>query len=147
MSSTPNSYIEDIRRIVQSVLNQLGDLRVRWLNGVDKINDAEWSAVNYGVTVCTSGTRPTAYDGRPIYETDTNKFLIYNGSSWVASGGTGTDHSVLTNLNWAAAGHTIDGNIDMNDNDITEANAVQATASQDLTLKVSTGQSIIFQAV
>ena len=111
MESIPNDFIEDLKRIVNSILNQQEDLNVRWLHGVEKINNAEWSTVNYGVTVCTSTTRPTAYDGRPIYETDTNKFLIYDGLSWVASGGAGTDHSVLTNLNWAAAGHTIDADI------------------------------------
>jgi hypothetical protein len=33
--------------------------------------------------VCTSTTRPTApYEGQTIYETDTDKVLIYNGSAW-----------------------------------------------------------------
>lgn len=42
-----------------------------------------------GTTVCTSGTRPTApYQGQAIYETDTGKFLVSNGTiplsgSWV----------------------------------------------------------------
>ena len=48
---------------------------------------------NYGVQVCTSTSKPTAYDGRPIYETDTNKFLIYNGATWEEVGGTGWDGS------------------------------------------------------
>ena len=58
-----------------------------------------------------------------------------------------SDHSLLSNLTWSTAGHTINANIDMNDNNITEANEIQATASQNLTLKVSTGSSIVFQAV
>ena len=34
--------------------------------------------------VCTSGTRPTApYDGQQIYETDTDKLLVWNGSAWI----------------------------------------------------------------
>lgn len=34
--------------------------------------------------VCTSTTRPTApYNGQLIYETDTKKVYIYNGTSWV----------------------------------------------------------------
>jgi len=37
---------------------------------------------NYGVQVCTSTTRPTAYEGRTIYEIDTDKFMFYNGASW-----------------------------------------------------------------
>lgn len=87
MSSIPNSYIDDIRRIVQSILNQLEHLKVRWLTGVEKINDAEWSDVNYGVTVCTSTTRPTGYVGRTINETDTGDMLVYNGVSWVVKVG------------------------------------------------------------
>lgn len=31
----------------------------------------------------TSSTRPTGVEGRVIYETDTNKLMIYNGSSWM----------------------------------------------------------------
>lgn len=34
--------------------------------------------------VCTSSTRPASpYEGMVIYETDTNKTYVYNGSSWV----------------------------------------------------------------
>jgi hypothetical protein len=34
--------------------------------------------------VCTSTTRPAApYEGQMIYETDTNRLVLYNGSSWV----------------------------------------------------------------
>ena len=29
----------------------------------------------WDITVCTSGTRPTAYEGRLIYETDTDKVM------------------------------------------------------------------------
>ena len=38
--------------------------------------------------VCTSSTRPAApYEGQLIYETDTDRFWFYNGSSWVWCGG------------------------------------------------------------
>ena len=34
--------------------------------------------------VCTSSTRPTApYEGQQIYETDTDKTLVWNGSAWL----------------------------------------------------------------
>ena len=70
MESVPNDFIEDIKRIVNSILNQQEDLNVRWLHGVEKINDTVWP------------------------------------------GGAGvSDHDLLNNLNWAAAGHTIDADI------------------------------------
>jgi hypothetical protein len=37
-----------------------------------------------GPYVCTSTTRPsTPYEGQLIYETDTNRILVYNASAWV----------------------------------------------------------------
>ena len=42
------------------------------------------SVIGHGVEIVTSGTRPASpFDGMQIYETDTNKVLVYNGSSWV----------------------------------------------------------------
>lgn len=35
------------------------------------------------ITICTSATRPSAVEGRTIYETDTNRYMGYNGSAWV----------------------------------------------------------------
>lgn len=35
------------------------------------------------VVTCTSGTRPTGVEGRRIYETDTDRDLVYSGSAWV----------------------------------------------------------------
>jgi len=42
-------------------------------------------AMRFGHVVCTSSTRPTTNlsEGFMIYETDTDKALIYNGSAWV----------------------------------------------------------------
>lgn len=37
------------------------------------------------VTTCTSATRPTAVEGRVIYETDTDLLLVYDGSAWVTA--------------------------------------------------------------
>ena len=54
---------------------------------------------NFGIIVCTSGTRPNAVDGKAIYETDTDKLLIYNGATWAEiTGGGVTDHGALTGL-------------------------------------------------
>lgn len=33
--------------------------------------------------VCTSATRPTAVEGMRIYETDTDRELVYDGSNWI----------------------------------------------------------------
>lgn len=35
-----------------------------------------------GVVVCTSATRPTAYEGAMIYEKDTDKIARYDGAAW-----------------------------------------------------------------
>lgn len=44
------------------------------------------------ITVCTSSTRPTTglYEGRLIYETDTDLLATYTGSAWVYKGPLGT---------------------------------------------------------
>ena len=47
--------------------------------------------------VCTSSTRPAVpFEGQMIYETDTDKVLVYNGTDWYAN----------WNLPWGAAGDT-----------------------------------------
>lgn len=43
------------------------------------------------VITCTSGARPSSpNDGMTIYETDTDKYMSYNGSSWLTLGQTVT---------------------------------------------------------
>lgn len=40
--------------------------------------------------VCTSSTRPaSAYEGQMIYETDTDRILVWNGSAWILSSSVG----------------------------------------------------------
>lgn len=42
------------------------------------------------IIVCTSSTRPTGgslFEGLGIYETDTDRFYMYNGSTWIYRGG------------------------------------------------------------
>ena len=36
--------------------------------------------------ICTSSTRPTGFEGLEIYETDTDKVYVYNGTSWIPTG-------------------------------------------------------------
>lgn len=48
--------------------------------------------------VCTSTTRPaTPYEGQMIYETDTDKVLVYNGSAWYANWNTAWGLVSVTN--------------------------------------------------
>jgi hypothetical protein len=43
-----------------------------------------FDSIKFGHVVCTSSTRPTGIaEGTMVYETDTNKVLVYNGSAWV----------------------------------------------------------------
>ena len=53
---------------------------------VSKIVQAtQWPAVTTGTIICTSSTRPASpFVGQQIYETDTSKSLIYNGTAWVS---------------------------------------------------------------
>lgn len=48
-------------------------------------------------TVCTSSTRPASpFDGQCIYETDTDKLRIYNGTSWWTVGVSGNNVTSYT---------------------------------------------------
>lgn len=43
-----------------------------------------FDSIKFGHVVCTSSTRPTGIaEGTMIYETDTDKVLVYSGSAWV----------------------------------------------------------------
>lgn len=51
------------------------------------------------VIACTSSTRPASpVDGMTIYETDTDSYATYNGSSWATLGGWTTWTPTLTNM-------------------------------------------------
>lgn len=50
--------------------------------------DLEWFQTNRRV-ICTSATRPTGFEGLAIYETDTDKMYVHNGSSYIETGGIG----------------------------------------------------------
>lgn len=47
------------------------------------------------VHICTTGTRPTGFEGLTIYETDTNTLRAYDGATWQLIGdvSTGTSHT------------------------------------------------------
>lgn len=49
----------------------------------DQVNDNSAYLYLRGPYICTSGTRPgSPAEGYQIYETDTNKTLVYDGASW-----------------------------------------------------------------
>jgi len=54
-----------------------------WVDGdvatVAKLNQIE----DQIIVTCTAGTRPTGVEGRRIFETDTNRELLYDGAAWV----------------------------------------------------------------
>ncbi len=57
--------------------------------------------------ICTSTTRPTApYEGQMIYETDTNRLVIYDGSAWVYVVDTDTPPGLelITTASWSTGG-------------------------------------------
>lgn len=71
-------------------------------DGVSGVLAADWNAyvrdnfdaIKYGHLRCTSSTRPTSVDeGTMVYETDTNKLMRYDGSSWVELVASGDDFS------------------------------------------------------
>jgi hypothetical protein len=69
-----------------------------------------FDSIKFGHVVCTSSTRPTGIaEGTMIYETDTNKVLVYDGSGWVevsdldSTGAISTDlFTVMKNVQSAA---------------------------------------------
>jgi hypothetical protein len=87
---------------------------------------------NLGVQVCTSTTRPTVYEGRVIYETDTNKVLVYDGAAWSEISG------------WT---ETATSNLDMADYNIVNANTIQAKSTNNFRFKCSIGKAFIFEKV
>jgi hypothetical protein len=62
------------------------------------------------VTQCTSGTRPTGVEGRIIAETDTDRVLIYDGSSWIRIGSYSSSARTGVNLARIATTQSISSN-------------------------------------
>lgn len=65
-----------------------GDQVIRLNNGVYEPHQyidstTGWKYLGNSTIICTSSTRPASpFEGQTIYETDTDKFLVYNGSAW-----------------------------------------------------------------
>ena len=92
------AYVSSGTGIIHSG-SSYGDALLR----VSKIVQAtQWPAVTTGIIICTSSTRPASpFVGQQIYETDTSKSLIYNGTAWVQTENLGawtTYTPTLTNI-------------------------------------------------
>jgi microcystin-dependent protein len=48
----------------------------------DYVRD-NFDVIKYGHLLCTSGARPSAATGTMLFETDTSRLVVYNGSAWV----------------------------------------------------------------
>jgi len=62
-----------------------------------------------------------------------NDEIAWNGTDWTLIGNSITDHSSLSNLNWASAGHTIDTSFDFNNNK--GINLLDPTSNQEAATK------------
>jgi hypothetical protein len=61
--------------------------------------------MNQVVIVCTAGTRPSSpNEGMSIYETDTDRVLVYSGSAWVTVLETSTWNDYSGSLAWTSNG-------------------------------------------
>jgi hypothetical protein len=48
------------------------------------VQATQWPAVTTGTIICTSSTRPASpFEGQKIYETDTSREYLWDGSAWV----------------------------------------------------------------
>lgn len=67
----------------------------------DHINDIRDS----GVQVTTSGSRPVGpHEGMVIYETDTDKLMIYTGAAWIEFGQSGWTDVLAANIGFTQSG-------------------------------------------
>jgi len=58
--------------------------------------------------ICTSSTRPTTpYEGQVIYETDTNRVLVWDNAAWVAPNSTTTNPPALEFIKSQTVGTTV----------------------------------------
>lgn len=86
--------------------------------------------------VCTSTTRPASpFEGQVIYETDTDKVLVYNGSIWRPIGGFMPGCSVTRTTN-QSIGNAAYASISW-DSEIFDTDTMFAPTSTDVTIKTA----------
>lgn len=83
------------------------------------VTQAKLASTLSGITICTSSTRPTGFEGQIIYETDTDLVRAYDGTTWnlvgassyaVASGGT-TSSITASGVNYKLHTFTTSGTL------------------------------------
>ena len=97
-----------------------------------------WASLSV-VSITSSMTNVTM--GKPI---DMNTQKIIDLANPTLNQDAATKYYVDNYGGWSGSATS---NLDMNDYDIVDADTIQATSGQSLTLKVTSGQSIVFQAV
>lgn len=93
------------------------------------------------VYVCTAATHPTGSEGRVIYETDTDRLLVYSGSAWVrisASSTAGRTGCVLRRAATQSISNTTDTAISWDTED-TDTDGFIAVTSDTITVPAGLG--------
>jgi hypothetical protein len=98
-----------------------------------------------GTTVCTSGTRPNApYEGQGIYETDTGKLLVSNGTSPASGSWQDPVTNILTATNVTIGGSgttvTMPGRV-LSERSTSTSTALDVQVADDTTARFSLDQS------
>lgn len=85
------------------------------------VTNADMAAGAKAIVICTASTRPsTPVDGQVIYETDTDRILVYNGTAWsyvsglvgaIVSGSAAIANTVTSNLAYSAESQDTDAMI------------------------------------
>ncbi len=93
-------------KLLKPALTDLVDVVTQLNDNYDRLDEVA------GVIICTSATRPSGGDlftGAKIYETDTTKEYVYNGSQWVLTGGAVANRigGGTSNVGTAGAGFSI----------------------------------------
>jgi hypothetical protein len=97
------------------------------------------------VLVVTSSTRPTGtnlYEGRVIFETDTNRFWYYSGTAWILMGGSAPRVRVTRTGTFSLANNT--NTTVLWDSEVEDADAFHSTSVNTSRLTVPTGLGGIY---
>lgn len=88
LNTNPHSAMHDLTNdIVEAIEAELGLSPSGASSTVAARFTADEALISKSYTICTSGTRPSSpTEGDKIFETDTNKILVYSGAAWSTIG-------------------------------------------------------------